>query len=82
MVVVPVVAEAFVFLTHASNPVDNLTMKQIQDIYTGKITNWNQVGGEDLEIIAYQRPVNSGSQTGFLELVMKGLTPMVAPTTQ
>jgi len=82
MVVVPVVAEAFVFLTHASNPVDNLTMKQIQDIYTGKITHWNQVGGEDLEIIAYQRPVNSGSQTGFLELVMKGLTPMIAPTTQ
>lgn len=78
--IVPIVSEAFVFLTHKNNPVESLTLKQIQDIYTGAITNWKDVGGPDLPIIAYQRPVNSGSQTGFLDLVMKGLTPMTPPT--
>lgn len=78
--IVPIVSEAFVFLTHKNNPVESLTFKQIQDIYTGAITNWKDVGGPDLPIIAYQRPVNSGSQTGFLDLVMKGLTPMTPPT--
>ncbi len=80
MIVVPFTSEGFVFLTDADNPVDNLTLDQIQKIYTGEIKNWNEVGGNDVPIRAYQRPVNSGSQTGFLELVMKGLTPMAAPT--
>ncbi len=78
--VVPVTSEAFVFLVHHDNPVDSLTLAQIQDIYTGKITNWSQVGGNDVPIRAFQRPVNSGSQTGFLDLVMKGKTPMEPPT--
>ena len=77
--VVPIVSEAFVFLTHKDNPVKGLTMQNIQDIYTGKVTNWGEVGGTDEAIIPYQRPVNSGSQTGFLDLVMKDLTPMKAP---
>jgi phosphate transport system substrate-binding protein len=80
--VVPVVSEAFVFLVNAKNPVDHLTMTQIQKIYTGEIKNWKEVGGDDLSIIAYQRPVNSGSQTGFLDLVMKGLKPMTPPLDQ
>jgi len=77
--IVPIVSEAFVFLTHVDNPVKGLTTQNIQDIYTGKVTNWSEVGGVDEAIIPYQRPVNSGSQTGFLDLVMKGLTPMQAP---
>ena len=77
--VVPIVSEAFVFLTHIDNPVKGLTAQNIQDIYTGKVTNWLEVGGIDEAIIPYQRPINSGSQTGFLDLVMKGLTPMKAP---
>lgn len=80
--VIPIVSEAFVFLTHVDNPVDSLSLEQIQKIYTGEITNWSEVGGDDMDIIAYQRPVNSGSQTGFLDLVMKGLTPMEAPIEQ
>jgi len=80
--VIPIVSEAFVFLTHVDNPVDSLTLEQIQKIYTGEIANWSEVGGDDMDIIAYQRPVNSGSQTGFLDLVMKGLTPMEAPIEQ
>lgn len=79
--VIPVVNEAFVFMVNKKNPVNGLTIKQIQDIYSGKITNWNEVGGEDLKMIPYQRPVNSGSQTGMLELVMKDI-PMIEPTTE
>lgn len=56
--IVPIVSEGFVFITHVDNPVNQLTVEQIQDIYTGKITNWKEVGGEDLPIIAYQRPEN------------------------
>lgn len=78
--VIPITREAFVFLVHKDNPVESLTLAQIQDIYTGKITNWTQVGGDDVTIRAFQRPVNSGSQTGFLDLVMQGKTPMDPPT--
>lgn len=77
--VIPVVKEGFVFYVNANNPVDNLTTEQIQKIYTGEITNWKELGGEDAEIVPYQRPVNSGSQTGMLNLVMKGYNIMEAP---
>ena len=77
--VIPVVREGFVFYVNGKNPVDNLTTEQIQKIYTGEITNWKEVGGEDEKITAFQRPVNSGSQTGMLSLVMKGLKLMEAP---
>ena len=76
----PVVNEAFVFMVNEKNPVSNLTSQQIVDIYSDKITNWNQVGGEDKEIIAYQREINSGSQTGMLSLVMKDTPISQAPT--
>ena len=66
-----VVNEGFVFFVNKDNPVDSLTIEQIQKIYSGKITNWKEVGGNDQKIIAYQRPENSGSQTGMLNLVMK-----------
>ncbi len=77
--VIPVVKEGFVFYVNSNNKVDNLTIEQIQKIYTGEITNWKEVGGSDENIIPYQRPVNSGSQTGMLSLVMKGLNLMTAP---
>lgn len=69
--VVPVVREGFVFYVNHENPVDNLSIEQIQKIYTGEITNWSEVGGNDEEIRPFQRPENSGSQTGMLSLVMK-----------
>jgi phosphate transport system substrate-binding protein len=77
--VIPVVKEGFVFYVNANNNVENLTLEQIQKIYTGEITNWKEVGGEDEKIVAYQRPTNSGSQTGMLSLVMKNLEMMDAP---
>ncbi len=72
--------EGFVFFVNKRNPVESLTLQQIRDIYSGKITNWKDVGGNDAEIVAFQRPTNSGSQTGMLSLVM-GDTPMMDPVT-
>lgn len=76
----PVVKEAFVFLVNEQNPVKGLTGQQILDIYSGKLTNWSEAGGENQEIRAYQRPVNSGSQSGMLSLVMKDTPLMDAPS--
>ena len=69
--VTPVVNEGFVFYTNVKNHVNGLSLTEIQDIYMDKITNWQEVGGDNAKIIAYQRPENSGSQTGMLSLVMK-----------
>ena len=77
--VVPVVKEAFVFLLNKKNPVDSISVKQIQEIYQGKIKNWKDLGGPDKEILPYQRPENSGSQTIMLNMVMKGINIMDAP---
>ena len=66
----PVGKDALVFLVNASNPVDSLTKEQIHDIYTGKIVNWSEVGGEDLPIKAFQRREDSGSQTMMRLLLM------------
>ncbi len=68
----PVCYDAFVFITHADNPVQSLTVEQVRGIYSGEITNWQQVGGPDTDIMAYQREENSGSQTAMLNLVMQG----------
>jgi phosphate transport system substrate-binding protein len=80
--IIPVVSEGFIFLVNKDNPVQGLTLEQIRDIYTGEIKNWKEVGGSDISIIGYQRPVNSGSQTGFLDLVMKNLSPIDPPIEQ
>lgn len=79
--VVPIVKEAFVFLVNKKNPVDTISVKQIQNIYQGKIKNWKDLGGPDKEILPYQRPENSGSQTIMLNMVMKDIKIMDAPKT-
>ena len=75
----PVCYDAFVFVVHKDNPIDNLTLEQIQAIYSGEITNYAQVGGADAPIAAYQRPKNSGSQTTMETLVMQGKPLMEGP---
>ena len=75
----PIGRDAFVFFVNKNNPVDNLTIEQIQGIYSGAITNWEQVGGNNIEILAYQRPPNSGSQTA-LEYIMADIPIMEPPT--
>ena len=72
--------DGFVFLINEQNPVDSLTIEQIQKIYTGEITNWKEVGGEDREIIPFQRDEEAGSQNIMKKLVMDGLEMMEPPT--
>lgn len=67
----PIGYEAFVFIVNKKNPVKTLTVQQIKDIYTGKITNWKEVGGKNLSIRPFQRDENSGSQTAFVSLMGK-----------
>ena len=73
----PIGREAFVFFVNAKNPVTGLTVDEIQRIYTGEITNWQDVGGEKRKILAYQRAEGSGSQTA-LQSLMAGL-PLMEP---
>jgi len=68
---IPIGKDAFVFLVHRESLIDNLTITQIQDIYSGKINNWQQVGGPNGPIVPYQRDENSGSQTFMERKVMK-----------
>lgn len=77
----PIGKEAFVFFVSADNPIDSLTTEEIQGIYSGEITNWSEVGGNNEEIVAFQRNQGSGSQS-MLERFMKGKTIMDAPTEQ
>ncbi|NLB91749.1 MAG: solute-binding protein [Clostridiales bacterium] len=69
----PVCLDAFVFIVHKDNPVEKLTVEQVQKIYSGEIDSWAELGGEDLPIQAFQRERNSGSQTAMEEFVMKGV---------
>ena len=69
--IIPATSSGFVFIVNKENPVDVLSFEDIQKIYTGEIKNWSEVGGNNEEIIAYQRPEGSGSQTAMLSLVMK-----------
>jgi phosphate transport system substrate-binding protein len=78
-VLTPMGYEAFVFFTNIKNPVENLSIQEIQDIYGGEVTNWKDVGGENKKILPYQRPENSGSQTVMENKVMKDRT-MLEPT--
>jgi len=78
--IIPVVKDALVFLVNADNPVDSVTLDQLRDIYAGRITNWSQLGGLDEDILPYQRPPNSGSQTLMLKLLMEGEEPTNPPT--
>ena len=71
--------EAFVFIVQNENPLESITVEQIQKVYGGRITDWAELGIEGLgEIIAYQRPENSGSQTA-LEALMGDVPLMEAP---
>ena len=71
--------DAPVFLINDKNPVESLTGQQLVDIYSGKITNWSQVGGEDIDIVAYQRVENSGSQVMMRAQVRQGAEMVDAP---
>ena len=69
----PIALDAFVFVVNKSNPVKSLTVEQIQKIYTGEITNWSEVGGNNADMTVFSRPRNSGSEEVMREIVMNGL---------
>ena len=58
-------------VVHPSNPVKQLTRQQLEDIFRGKITNWQQVGGDDRKIVVYSRETSSGTYEFFKESVLK-----------
>ncbi len=66
-----VAGDAIAVVVHPSNPVDRLTLQQVSLIYTGQITNWREVGGEDRPIVLLSRESNSGTYVYFLENVVR-----------
>ena len=63
--------DAIAIIVNPENPVENLTLEQISDIYSGIITNWKEVGGEDRPIVRLSRETNSGTHVYFLEEVVR-----------
>lgn len=73
----PIGREAFVFFVNAKNPVDDLSVGDIQKIYSGEATNWREFGGKNAKIRAFQRTEGSGSQTALVNLM--GNVPLMKP---
>lgn len=65
-----VAAVGFAVVAHPETGVTNLTKKQIQDIFSGKVTNWKDVGGKDQAITVINRPASSGTRAVFLKTLM------------
>lgn len=63
--------DALAVVVNPSNSVSKLTRQQIEEIFTGKITNWKQVGGADLKIVPYSRETSSGTYEFFKEVLLK-----------
>jgi phosphate transport system substrate-binding protein len=70
----PIAKDAFVFIVNGRNTMNNITQDQVRDIYSGRVTNWKTINGNDEVIIPYQRQENSGSQTVF-QTIMGGEEP-------
>ncbi len=66
-----VAIDALAVIVNADNPVNQLTIDQLADIFTGRITNWKEVGGDDLSIVLVSRETNSGTHVYFLEEVVR-----------
>ena len=61
--------DGIAMIVNPANPVEDLSLEQIADIYTGKITNWSEVGGNDGQIVLIGREAGSGTRGGFEEIV-------------
>ena len=61
--------DGIVIVTHPTNKVKNLTMEQVKQIFTGEVTNWKELGGDDMEIVVVSREDSYGSRDAFQEIV-------------
>jgi phosphate transport system substrate-binding protein len=66
-----VAIDALAVIVHPDNPVNGLTLPQLADLYTGRIANWNEVGGKDAPVVLLSRETNSGTHVYFLETVVR-----------
>jgi len=66
-----VARDAIAIIVHPQNPITKLTLQQVSDIYSGKINNWAEIGGEDRPIVRLSRETNSGTHVYFLETVIR-----------
>ncbi len=66
-----VALDGLAVVVHPNNPVSKLTMGQLADIFTGRVSDWKEVGGEDLKIVVLSREVNSGTHVYFKEHVLR-----------
>jgi phosphate transport system substrate-binding protein len=79
LVITPIAKEGFVFLVNKANPVDSISADDLRKIYSGEITNWKELGGDDAEIKPFQRNADSGSQTAMADFM--GEVPLTAAET-
>jgi phosphate transport system substrate-binding protein len=63
--------DAIAVIVNPENPISQLTLQQISDIYSGKIKNWKELGGDDRPIVRLSRETNSGTHVYFLETVLR-----------
>ncbi len=75
-----VALDALAVYVHADNPIESLTLEQLEKIYRGEVGNWNEVGGPDRAIVLYGRENNSGTYAYFKEHVLDDMD--FAPATQ
>ncbi|MHB8134474.1 MAG: phosphate ABC transporter substrate-binding protein [Anaerolineaceae bacterium] len=66
-----VARDAIAVIVNPENPIDKLSLQQISDIYSGKIENWSELGGDDRPIVKLSRETNSGTHVYFLEAVIR-----------
>ena len=72
---IKVALDGIAVVVHPDNPVAKLTMAQLSDIFTGRISNWKELGGADASIVLLSREVNSGTHVYFKEHVLRNNDP-------
>ena len=68
---IKVALDGLAVVVNPKNPVSKLTIEQLAQIFTGKITNWKELGGQDMKIVILSREVNSGTHVYFKEHVLR-----------
>lgn len=81
---IPIGLDGLAIITHKDNPIENLTLVQLQELYSGRIWNWQELGGNDETVLLVSREDGSGSRAIFDERIMGetpvALTAVVMPT--